>query len=156
MSHSRWFTRSQRPSKPTCAMPTAACSKVARKRSSLSRRVFSAALSAVWSRNTSTTPVISPCALRMGAPLSAMGYSVPSRAMSTVWLANPITIPSRNTRATGFSTSRRVSSLTMPNTSPMGFPCASASRQPVIFSADGFICQTQPLVSVVMTLSPIL
>ena len=34
----------------------------------------------VWSRKTSTTPVIWPCSLRMGAPLSAMGRSVPSRA----------------------------------------------------------------------------
>ena len=30
---------------------------------------------------------------RIGAPLSSMGRSVPSRAISTVWLARPTTSP---------------------------------------------------------------
>ena len=43
----------------------------------------------VWSRNTSTTPVTAPRSSRIGAPLSAMGRSVPSLATSSVWFAKP-------------------------------------------------------------------
>ena len=42
---------------------------------------------------------------------------VPSLATRTVWFASPTTWPSRSTLATGFSTGRRVSSLTMRKTS---------------------------------------
>ena len=44
MSANRWFTERKRPSWATIVMPTAACSKVARKRSSLARSAASAIL----------------------------------------------------------------------------------------------------------------
>ena len=52
-------------------------------------------------------------ASRIGAALSSMGLSVPSRAISTVWLARPTIRPSASARRAGFSTGWRVSSLTM-------------------------------------------
>ena len=66
----------------------------------------------------------------MGAPLSAMGRSVPSRATRTVWFASPTTTPSRRTRATGLTAGFRVSSLTMLKTSSRGRPLASSAFQP--------------------------
>ncbi len=50
---------------------------------------------------------------QMGAPLSAMERSDPSSEISKVWFAGPTTVPSRSTRATGSSTSARVSSFTI-------------------------------------------
>ena len=52
--------------------------------------------------------LLRPRLSRMGAPLSSIGTSVPSRAISTVWLARPTTRPSRITLVTGFSTGSRV------------------------------------------------
>ena len=79
--------------------------------------------------------MIRPSSLRIGAPLSAMGRSVPSRAIKRVWLASPTTVPSRTTRTAGFSTSARVCSLMMRNTCSRGLSNASASGQPVSCSA---------------------
>ncbi len=58
--------------------------------------------------------------IEMEAPLSAMGASRPSLAMSRVWFANPTT----TLRATwrGFSTGWRVSSLMMRKISSSGLP----------------------------------
>ena len=49
ISHSLSFTRRNVPSTPTCAMPTATCSNVARKRSSLSRSLSCAPFRSVTS-----------------------------------------------------------------------------------------------------------
>ena len=89
----------------------------------------------------------------MGAPLSSMGTSVPSRAISTVWLARPTMAPPWSTLATGFSTVRRVSSLTIRNTSSIGCPTASGP-QPVRASATGFSIVIRPCGSVTITASP--
>ncbi len=124
--------------------------------SSPMRSAFCAARSCVWSRKTSTTPIIVPLSSRMGAPLSAIGRSVPSRETSTVWLPRPATSPSRRTRCTGLSAAVRESSFTMWNTSSRLLPAASVSSHPVSRSATGFICLTRPPVSVVITASPIL
>ena len=62
----------------------------------------------------------------------------------------------RSTRATGFSTGRRVSSLTMRKTSSSGRPAASPARQPVSASATGFRKPTRPSASVAITASPML
>ena len=53
----------------------------------------------------------------MGAALSSIGRSVPSRAMRMVWFASPTIVPSRKARSAGFSTGWRVRSLTMWKTS---------------------------------------
>ena len=140
----------------SCSTLRPGISTMSRNLRSLSCSAFCAARSSVWSRKTSTTPVISPFSSRMGAPLSAMGRSVPSLAMSSEWLASPTTMPSRRTRATGLSTSARVSSLTIWNTSAVGRPFASTSDQPVSASATRFICRTLPSASVEMTASPML
>ena len=58
----------------------------------------------------------------MGAALSSIGRSVPSRAMRTVWFASPTIVPSRKARRAGFSTGWRVRSLTMRKTSGSGRP----------------------------------
>jgi hypothetical protein len=112
--------------------------------------------SAVPSRNTSTTPRIVPDSSRMGAPLSWMGVSVPSRETSSVWFASPTTTPSRSTRSTGLSTVLRVCSLMMWKIARSGCPWASASFQPVSRSATGFMSVTSPRSSVATTASPML
>ena len=86
-----------------------------------------------------TTPMRSPAASRTGAALSSMGRSVPSLAMSSVWLAMPRTRPVSMTFLTGCSTAWRVSSLTMRKTSSSGRPWASPATQPVSDSATGFM-----------------
>ena len=100
------------------------------------------------------TPRVLPLASRMGAALSAIWNSRPSRAIRVVWLARPTTTPSRNTRATGCSAGSRVSALTMWNTSITGLPRASASFQPVSSSALGLRRVIRPLRSVTSTASP--
>ena len=60
------------------------------------------------SRKTSTAPTTFPAASRIGAALSSIGRSTPSRAISTVWLASPTICPSRSARSAGFSTAARV------------------------------------------------
>ena len=67
-----------------------------------------------------------PCSSRIGAALSSIGCSVPSRAIRIVWLARPTTAPSRSARVAGFSTGWRSCSLTIRNTSSSGRPRASA------------------------------
>ncbi len=47
-------------------------------------QVFSMRRSSVWSRNTSTAPRMRPSAWRIGAAESAIGRSIPSRAISSV------------------------------------------------------------------------
>src|SRR5580700_4573267 len=64
--------------------------------------------SSVTSRKTSTTPIISPAPLKMGAALSSMMNSRPSRARRAVWLARPITWRRRRTFSTGFCRLPRV------------------------------------------------
>ena len=58
----------------------------------------------VTSRKTSTTPSTPPPAPGSGRRCRRSGRSVPSRAMSSVWLARPTTTPSASTRAAGLST----------------------------------------------------
>ena len=116
----------------------------------------SASRCSVMSRNTRTTPDTFPPASRTGAPLSAIGVSVPSRAIRIVWLARPATTPSRITRRTGLSTGVRLSSFTIRNTSSTGRPSASAVDQPVSRSATGLRNVTRPSASVARTPSPML
>ena len=68
------------------------------------------------SRNTRTTPRLSPSESTIGAPLSAMGRSVPSLEISAVWFARLMTFCSRRILATGLSAGSRVLSFTMSNT----------------------------------------
>ena len=99
---------------------------------------------------------MAPASSRMGAALSSMGRSVPSRAMRTVWFASPTIVPSRKARRAGFSTGWRVRSLTMWKTSGRGRPTASAWVQPVRDSATPFKNVTRPSASVLITASPML
>jgi hypothetical protein len=108
------------------------------------------------SRKTRTTPATSPLSLRIGAALSLIARSVPSRATSTLWLANLTVRPSRKARTVGLSTGWRLSSLTMRNTPSSGCPTASSGVHPVSDWATGFRKVTRPAVSVVMTASPML
>ncbi len=107
------------------------------------------------SRKTSTTPTTFSSSSRIGAPLSPIGTSVPSRPTSRVWLAIPTTVPPRITSSTGLTAAFRVSSSTMRNTSSRGRPVAS-SAQPVRLRASSFISVTRPSASVTMTPSPML
>ncbi len=77
-------------------------------RRSASSRARSEPRRSVMSRKTSTTPTMRPRVSRIGAPLSSMGSSLPSLAISTVWLARPTMVPRRITLLTGFSTVSRV------------------------------------------------
>ena len=74
-----------------------------------SRNSRCTAYSSVTSRNTSTAPTTCPSRSRIGAQLSAIGHSVPSRAMSTVWLASPWSVPWASVSATGTREGSRVS-----------------------------------------------
>ena len=116
----------------------------------------SAASRSDTSRNTRTTPISSPPASRMGAPLSSIWTSRPLRAISTVWFARPTITPSRSTRTAGLSTGSRVSALTILKTSPSDRPRASVSRQAVSASATGFMKTMSPRTSVAITASPML
>jgi hypothetical protein len=140
----------------TAAITVSSSTARSRSRSKLRCNSSSARLRSVMSRKTSTHPTTSPPWWRMGAALSSMGRSVPSLAIRIVWFANPTTTPSRNALAAGFSTGRRVDSLTMRNTASSGWPAASAVAHPVSVSATGFRVVTRPAVSVVMTASPML
>lgn len=91
----------------------------------------------------------------MGAPLSAMARSLPSLLISAVWFASPTTTPDFKTFSTGFSQGALVCSLMILNASPRGLPTASACMYPVSSSATLFMSMMLPLVSVVMTPSPI-
>ena len=90
------------------------------------------------SRNTSTTPMISAAPSLIGAPLSSMGISRPSRARNRVPLASPMTPPHWSTLLTGFSADWRVFSLRITNTVVNGWPMLSAWDQPVRRSASAF------------------
>ncbi len=125
-------------------------------RSARSRSCRSSSRRALTSWKTRTTPRIRPSASRIGAPLSSIGRSVPSRETSTVWLASPTTSPSRRTWATGLSAGPRCCSLMIRKTSPSGRPTASARGQPVMASATGLRNVIRPWVSVAITASPML
>ncbi len=112
--------------------------------------------SSVTSRKTRTAPRTSFDAPWMAAAESAIGCSVPSRAMSSVWFASPTITPSRSARVAGFSTGCRVSSLTIRNTCSSGAPTASAYDQPVSCSVTRLIIVMQPAASVTITPSPML
>ena len=84
----------------------------------------------LMSRKTRTAPTTRPAGSRIGDALSSMGRSHPSCEIRTVWLASPTTTPFANALRAGFSTSRRVSSLTMRKTEGSGCPVASDEDQP--------------------------
>src|SRR3569833_1524122 len=115
----------------------------------------SSRFSCVASRNTSTTPSILPSGSRIGAALSSIGISTPSRRRNTVWFARSTTLPSRNTLSTGFSTTTPVSSLLIGKISTSLRPSASRAVQPVSRSATGFMNLTVPVASVEITASPL-
>lgn len=119
------------------------------------RSLSAAAYSCVTSRKTITTPIVCPAAFRIGAALSAIWRSVPSRAMRAVWLAKPTMPPVSSTFATGSTTGCRVWALMIRKTSSSGRPVAPAKVQPVNASATGFIRAIFPAASVAMTASPI-
>ena len=104
---------------------------------------------------TTTTPTISSAALRIGAALSAIWISRPSRAISSVWLASPMTVPRAMTSSTGLATRSRVFALTMFKTCSSCKPNASSTVHPVICSAARFMRVIRPAGSVAMTASPI-
>src|SRR5689334_20436126 len=108
------------------------------------------------SLKTITTPIRLPSLSRIGAALSSIGHSLPSLAMSRVWLARPTIPPCLMALVTGLSTASRVSSFTMWNTSCSALPPASGLFQPVINSAVGFMKVTQARESVAITASPML
>ena len=119
-------------------------------------RSSSARLRSATSRKTRTAPTAAPPSSRIGAALSSIGRSDPSRAIRTVWLARPWIVPSRKARRAGFSTGWRVRSLTMWKTSGSGRPRASAWGQPVRASATPFMNVIRPSSSVQITASPML
>ena len=133
------------------AAPTSALIVINRTRSASPSSAF---LRAVISRKTRTAPIIFPSASRIGAALSSMGRSVPSRAIRIVWFASPTTTPSFRARKAGFATVLRVCSLTILNTNPRGWPSASCSFQAVSSWATEFKNLTLPSVSVAITASP--
>ncbi len=65
------------------------------------------------SLKTNTTPIMEPSRSLIGAPLSAISRSVPSRAISAVWFASPTIPPDSSTFSTGFSQGSLVISLMM-------------------------------------------
>ncbi len=133
---------------------TGASSMAARNCRSLDSNWRRATYWALTSVNTSTAPVISPAASWMGAALSDIWYSAPSRASSRVSLDSSTTWPVLTVRATGSGTGSRVPPETMTNTSPMCRPLAVPKGQPVSRSATGFIRVTRPARSVAITASP--
>ena len=96
-----------------------------------------------------------PPASRIGAALSAIWVSWPSRASSAVWLARVTTAPLSITRCTGLAEGNRVCALRVRKTSASGRPRASASGQPVRRSAAGFMRVMLPAASVAITASAI-
>lgn len=98
---------------------------------------------------------MSPSASQIGAALSEIWCVRPLREISTVWLAGSSVAPVRRIDSTGFATTSRVTEFTMKNTSASGRPDASSIVQSVIRSAVGYICETQPCTSVVITATPI-
>jgi hypothetical protein len=125
-------------------------------RRSASRSASSARLRSVTSRKTRTAPTMAPAPFRISAAMSSNGRSVPSAAIKIVWFASPATAPSCEARKAGFSTGRRVASLTIRKTSGRGRPSVSAWDQPVRFSATPFKNVTRPSASVLITASPML
>ncbi len=89
-------------------------------------------------------PFRMPSPSMMGAALSSIGVSRPSRAMSMVWFASPTVWPSLRTISTGLSTTARVRSFTMRKTSDRSFPRHSTSGQPVSRSATGLTNRMRP------------
>jgi hypothetical protein len=93
--------------------------------------------------------------LRMGAPESSIGSSLPSGRNRTVWLARPTMSPERSTLSTGFSTGSRVVSLTITNTSCSGRPMGG-EWSPISRSATALVKVTRPCTSAETTASPML
>jgi hypothetical protein len=129
---------------------TSSCSS--RRDSSSSRR---ARRSSVASRNTSTTPWVSPRSSTMGAALSSMATSAPLRCRSAVCAARVTTARSRSARAAGSGAGSREASCRIGKTSASGRPTASARDQPVRLSATWLRKVTRSSRSVVTTPSPI-
>jgi len=90
----------------------------------------------------------------MGAQLSAMAYSTPSRATRIVWFAKPWTVPLARVSMTGMIPGSRVSWLKILKISATGRPAASAWVQPVRRSATRLIRVTRASASVATTASP--
>ena len=111
---------------------------------------------AVTSRNTRTTPLVSPAAPRIGAALSSINSRAPLRETRAVWFASATMVPACSTFATGSSAGAPVLSSTIRNTSPSGRPSASACGHPVSCSATPFSIITRAAVSVAITASPML
>ena len=114
-------------------MPSAAVVRTVSISAELSFRACCTAYSSVTSRNTSTAPITCPARSRIGAQLSAMSRSLPSRAISTVWLARPCTVPCASVSATGIVAGCRVSLLMIWKTTATGRPGRlrrSPARQP--------------------------
>jgi hypothetical protein len=106
--------------------------------------------------DTSTTPFTAPFASRIGAALSSMARSVPSRRISMVWLASPTTRPSASARWAGFGVASRVLSWTIWKTRSSGCPSASSAAHPVSWAATALSEVMRPRRSVVITPSPML
>jgi hypothetical protein len=109
----------------------------------------------VTSRNTTTQPRTTPSLPRMGAAVSSMGVTAPSRPSRTVWFASSTTTPSRSTRSAGLAVGSLVISWRSTITCSMGCPSAS-SPQPVSRRAVGLSLVTRPSSSVAITASPML
>ena len=150
------FMNTIRPRTSVAMTASPMLSSVVSNHSRCSAIASSARRCSVKSRNTSTTPRMRPASSRMGAALSAMGRSVPSRLISTVWLARPRMWPDRMTSPAGFSTGCRVVSFTIWKTSASGIPCALSFVHPVSVSAMPFMYVTRPSASEAMIPSPML
>ncbi len=150
------FMNATRPWTSVAMTASPMLSSVVSNHSRCSASASSARRSSVTSRNTRTAPTVSPSPSRIGAALSAIGRSLPSRCRSTVWFARPTVCPVRITRSTGLSTTCRLFSLMIRNTSTSGRPAASPAAQPVNSSAHGFMNVTRPSLSDAITPSPML
>ena len=110
---------------------------------------------AVRSRNTTTTPIMSPALLRIGAELSPTAVNLPSLDLSTVLVARRPVLPSRKTTEAGSSMAAPVYWLERAKTVVSGWPSASSPAQPEIRCAAGFRNVMIPFASVAITASPI-
>ena len=97
-----------------------------------------------------------PAGSRIGAALSSMGRSVPSLAIRTVWLASPTIDALPQRPQAGFSTARRVCSLTMRNTVAAAGPPPRPTSSPSAPRRPGSANVTRPSASVMRTASPML
>src|SRR3569832_5788 len=108
------------------------------------------------SRKINTTPNSVPSGSRIGAALSSIGTSRPSRDSRIVWFASPTTAPVWSTFWTGFSTGCRVNSFKMGKTSDSARPFASSNDHLMSLVATLLRKVRCPRVSVTRTTSPML